>query len=321
MHPLRLPPKPSPFPMNQVLAATGPIYLLILAGFLCVRCRVFEPAQMRVLGRFVTLVAVPALLLRALASRPLGEILNPRFLLVYALGSLTALAGGWFWARRVRREGVPKSALMALGMAGSNSAFVGYPIASQLVGPTAGVALALVMLVENLLVLPLALTTADSGGAAGGVLRRLATLARAMARNPLIVAIVVGLTVSALDLPVPGVLLQTVGIVAGSASPLALFAIGGALVGLRPGGMLGDVAAITAGKLVLHPLAVLAMLMLLPLGDAQMEKAALLYACVPMLSIYAVLAQKHQLEGLCAAALLAATTLSFLSINLWLAWF
>lgn len=306
--------------VGNVLAATGPIYLLILAGFLCVRLRVFDATQVRVLGRFATLIALPALLLRALASRPLGEVLSPRFLAAYAAGSLAALALGFFWARRVRREGVTKAAIMGMGMSGSNSAFFGYPIASQLLGPAAGVALALVMLVENLLMIPLALSVADSGGGSGSVLRRLAGLAHAMVRNPLVVAIAVGITVSALDLPVPAVLHQTINIVAGSASPLALFAIGGALVGLKPGGMLADVAAITLGKLVLHPLMVLLAVTLLPPGDSELAKAALVYACVPMMSVYAVLAQKYELEGVCAAALLATMTLSFLTINLWLAW-
>jgi malonate transporter len=304
----------------QVFAATGPIYLLILAGFLCVRWRVFDAAQTRVLGRFVTLIAVPALLLRSLTSRSLSDILNPRFMLIYAVGSLLTLAAGWFYVRRVRRGDAAKAGMMAMGMASSNSAFVAYPIAAQLLGPSAGLALALVMLVENLIVLPLAMMLADSGNAEGSTWRRLVTIARNMARNPMIVAIVFSLAFAATGLQPPGMLQQTVHLVAGSASPLALFAIGGALVGLKPGGILVDVGAITFGKLVLHPLTVLIGLALLPLADPQMQRAAMIFSCVPMLSIYAVLAQKHQLEGLCAAALLAATTLSFLTINFWLAW-
>ncbi len=306
-----------------VLAATAPIYLLILCGFLVVRWRVFTPEQMRVLGRFATLVALPALLFRALSSRPLDDILNPRYLLAYGAGSLAVFGGVWWWARRRRREGLPKSALLALGMSNSNSAFIGYPVASQLVGgATAGVGLALAMLIENLLVVPMALALADGGDAAGGSLwRRLRSIAGRLLRNPLIIAIVVGLTVTALDIPVPDVLQRTVGVVAGAASPLALFVIGGALVGLKPGGMLVDVAAVALGKLLLHPAAVLLALLAFGPADKQLRRAALIYACVPMLSIYPVLAQKYALDGLAAAALLVATTLSFLTINLWLAWF
>ncbi|MFT3718824.1 AEC family transporter [Pseudorhodoferax sp.] len=304
-----------------VLAATAPIYLLILAGFLVVRYGVFTQEQMRVLGRFATLVALPALLFRALSSRPLGDILNPRYLLAYGAGSLAVLASVWWWARRRRREGSAKSALLALGMSNSNSAFIGYPVASQLVGgATAGVGLALTMLIENLLIMPAALAAADADGDAGGSLwMRLRAIAGRLVRNPLIIAIAVGLAVTALDIEVPDVLQRTVGVVAAAASPLALFVIGGALVGLRPGGMLGDVATVALGKLLLHPAAVLAASLLLPM-DPLLQRAAVVYASVPMLSIYPVLAQKYGLDSLAAAALLAATTLSFLTINLWMAW-
>jgi malonate transporter and related proteins len=65
---------------------------------------------------------------------------------------------------------------------------------------------------------------------------------------------------------------------------------------------------------------VLAMLTLLPPIDPVLRTAAIVYACMPMLSIYPVLAQKYQHEGFCAAALLATTVLSFFSISavLWL---
>ena len=52
-------------------------------------------------------------------------------------------------------------------------------------------------------------------------------------------------------------------------------------------------------------IAVLAMLSLLPPIDPTLRTAAIVYACMPMLSIYPVLAQKYQHEGFCAAALLA----------------
>jgi malonate transporter len=54
--------------------------------------------------------------------------------------------------------------------------------------------------------------------------------------------------------------------------------------------------------------------------EPSLQRAAIIYASVPMLSIYPVLAQKYGLDGLAAAALLVATTLSFVTINLWLAW-
>ncbi len=75
------------------------------------------------------------------------------------------------------------------------------------------------------------------------------------------------------------------------------------------------------GKLLLHPLAVLApVLLLLPwLGWAAVQgdlrSAAVPSAAMPMLGIYSLLAQRHGHEGFTAAALLATTVASFFSIS------
>ena len=95
--------------------------------------------------------------------------------------------------------------------------------------------------------------------------------------------------------------------------------IGGSLVGLQLAGIRGDIALITCGKLLLHPLCVLAFVLLFPPEQPLLRAAAILFAAMPMLSIYPVLAQRHGHERLCAAALLAATVSSFVSISLLIA--
>ena len=45
--------------MLQILAITGPIYLLIAAGFLTTRAGLFARADMRVFGKFVINLALP----------------------------------------------------------------------------------------------------------------------------------------------------------------------------------------------------------------------------------------------------------------------
>jgi len=77
---------------------------------------------------------------------------------------------------------------------------------------------------------------------------------------------------------------------------------------------------VALAKLLLHPLAVFAMLWLLPPIDPPLRMAAVIYASMPMLSIYPILAQRYHYEGFCAAALLVATLLSFVTVSivLWL---
>ena len=148
----------------DILGITGPIYLAIALGFFCTRQGLFAKADMQVFGRFTLQLALPALLFNALSQRSVAEILNLNYLLAYALGSLAVIGLGLFWARKVQGQSLSYSSMMAMGMSCPNSGFVGYPILLLSFGPVAGVALALNMVVENLLMIPLLLAVADSDG-------------------------------------------------------------------------------------------------------------------------------------------------------------
>ena len=301
--------------MTHVLAVTGPIYLLIALGWVAVRRGWFGAADLRVFGRFMITLCLPALVFDAISRRAAAEVLHAPFLVAYAAGSLAVLLGGVWWARRSGASPAA-AALQGMGMACPNSGYVGYPILLQVLGPVAGVVLALAMLVENLLTIPLALAMAESGGQAS---RRAAVLQalRSLARMPLLWSIVLGFAFALLELRLPEPLARTLGLLGTASTPLALFIIGGTLVGLKlDGGMRVDLLRVALGKLVLHPLAVLLMVLILPPFDPALRTGVVLAAAMPMMSIYPVLAQRFGQERPCAAALLTATVLSFVTINL-----
>ncbi|MCM2321586.1 MAG: AEC family transporter [Pseudomonas sp.] len=302
--------------MLAVLGVTAPIFILIALGFLSVRGGLIDRGQIRGLGAFVINFALPALVLRALSERSLGEVLDGPYLLAYALASLAVFAGGLAVARWLRGQDLSASAILAMGMSVSNSGFIGYPIVAMLLGPTAALAMALGMLVENLLMIPLALVLAEIGQQSGVRGRALAReTALRLLRNPMISAIALGLLLSLLELRLPPLLFRVVDMLASASAPLALFVIGGTLYGLRPRGMWADVGQTALGKLVLHPLALLLAFVLVPDIDPQLKVAGLLFASAPMMSIYPILGLRFGLEERCAAALVAATVLAFVTIS------
>lgn len=309
--------------MLDILAITGPIYLCIALGYLATRGGLFDRADMRVFGKFVINLALPALLFNALAQRSVGEIFNGPYLAAYALGSLLLLGAAVLWYRKAGGHGMGRSAIMVMGMACPNSGYVGYPVLLLTLGaPVAGVALALNMVVENLLIIPVLLALADMERHEAGHWRQvvLQTL-QGLVRNPLIIAIVAGFLVSALGIPMPSPVSRTVTLFAQASSALSLFVIGGSLVGLQLQGLRAAVAQIGVGKLVLHPLCLLAvMTWLVPIADPQLKMALLLTGAMPMMGIYTILAQRHGHEGLASAALLVGTMASFFTLSglLWL---
>ena len=308
--------------MLSILSITGPIYLAVLLGYACTRTGLFAKADMRLFGKFVIHLALPALLFNALSSRSVGEILNPGYMAAYALAGLLMIGAGLL-AARVAGRPLHYASMFAMGLSCPNSGFVGYPVALlTLGGSVAGVGLALNMMVENLLLIPLLLAVADlDGGGKGGAAQVVLRTLKGLTRNPMIIAIVAGLLASLLGWTPPLPVSRTVNLFAQASGALSLFVIGGSLAGQSLRGMGPAVLQITLGKLVLHPLVMLAVLTwLVPVADPQLRTAVLLTTAMPIMGIYTILSQRHGHEGISAAALLATTTASFFTLSGLLWW-
>jgi len=303
--------------MLEVLSVTLPIFILIGAGFVARRFGATTAADIQSLGRFVIRFALPALIFNSLAQRPFAEVADARYLAAYALGSLAVFVAMFALAWAFDPGDRARCAIQALGSSCSNSGFVGYPIALLFVGPRAAVAVALTMVIENVVVMPLALALAESAGrsdkrsAARG--RRL--LGR-LARNPLIIAITLGAATSFAGVALPAPLARAISMLAAASGAVALFAVGGMLVGLEVGGVSRDAARIVAGKLVLLPAAVFAaQLALAPALEPDLRRSMLILASSPTLSIFPLLGRQYGQERVCAATVMMATGLSFLTMS------
>ncbi|MGA6097392.1 AEC family transporter [Stutzerimonas marianensis] len=302
--------------MLSILAITAPIFILIAIGFVSSRAALVSRDQVAGMGRFVITLALPALVIRALLERPLHEVIHWNYLIGYGLGSLLIFGLGYAFARLVRKDNLSGSALAGLGMSVSNSGFVGYPIVVLVVGGPAAVALALGMMIENALLIPLALTLAELGRQNGGnVGTALLGTLRNLVRHPVLIAIVLALLMATLDVRPPTFVMRAIDMLAQASAPVALFVIGASLNGLKPGGMALDVGQLLIGKLILHPLLVWLCFSLLPISDPALRTAGVLMAAAPMMSIYPILGARYGLEQRCAAGLVAATVMSFLSIS------
>lgn len=302
--------------MNQVLAVTIPIFLLIGVGYFAVRARLVEQAGLKTMAAFVLNFALPALIVKALAARKLSEVADASYFLVYGGASLLVFAAVYAIARWGLARGQSQAAIQALGATAANSGFFGYPTAALVLGAPAGVALSLNMAFENIILIPLALALAEAGrSGGGGVAETLRGAAHRLVRNPLIIAIVIGAVLSGSGLALPAPVGRAVDMMASASGAVALFAIGGSLLGLETRGMKGDVGLTVAGKLIAHPLAVFAALKFAPGLDPALAKAALIFSAAPVITIYPLLGTVYGQGQLCAAALLSGVAASFFTVS------
>jgi len=308
--------------MTNIFAITFPIYAAIAIGYVLVKREWFAKDEMRTLGKYVLNLALPALIFNAVASRRISEVLHPDYILAYALGGV-AVAAASYGLFSLRGTDPRRRALGVMGSTCPNNGFIGYPIMLLTFPDLAGVILALNLLVENILLIPLCLLLMELADSNQQVspLRKIFGILLNVLRMPMVIGLMLGLVVSLSGLQMPGPMTQLMTMLAASASALSLVVIGGSLVGLPLHGNRGLAAQITATKLILHPAMVgLSVVALTALGlinlGPELRAAIILSAAMPMFGVYTVFAQKQGLEGAASLAMLGATTCAFASLNI-----
>ena len=313
--------------MLAILSITFPIYAVIALGYFTVRRGVFSSGDMKVLGGYVLNIALPALLFIAVASRDVSDTFNPSYMLTYLLGGLATIAVASVWFR-ITRVSPPRRAVAVMGTSCPNSGFVGYPLMLLAFPTVAGQVLALNMLVENFILIPLLLAMMDMSHAGDGThaLRRIGTVLLGVLRRPMILGLIAGLVISLTGVALPEPVTRVVSMLANSASALALFVLGGALVGVPLKGNRAVAFQVVAGKLLLQPALTAIVLFALvwvglPALSPDLKAALVLSAAMPIMGIYTIFAQEAGHEGMASLAQLSTTLMAFFTLNALLIWF
>ncbi|MFD1195302.1 AEC family transporter [Seohaeicola saemankumensis] len=311
--------------MGAILTITFPIFALIGIGYGAVRAGLFAASDMKTLGKYVLNIALPALLFNTVATRDLNEVLNLGYVVVFALAGLLTIGVTYLWFT-LQGTGPARRAIAVMGSTCPNSGFVGYPVMLLVFPDLAGVVLALNMVVENFLLIPLCLIFLEASRDRHGksLLRIAGGIILGVLRRPMVIGLMLGLLVMLSGLPVPQMITRLMEVLATSSSAIALFVIGGSLVGLPVVGQRSLAAQIVAGKLLVSPaMAGLVLLTLpligLPLLSGDMAVAVVLSMAMPMFGIYTLLAQDYGHEGIASIALLGATAGAFFTLSALLA--
>ena len=305
--------------MLKIFSVSCPVYLLILIGYVSTRAGLFKKEDMRVLGKFVLNLALPALIFNSLSRLSFGQSFNMTYFLSYLFGALLVIFLGYVLMRpyQVNRG------IYVLGMSCSNSGYFGYPIVLLAASGVADSALALNLIIENCVVIPLVMILAEYHvNKDDHWKKQMHQSLLGLGRNPLIISLVAGMAVSFSGIEIPVPFSRTITMLATASGGISLFVIGGTLVGFPLRGMALKSLPIVTVKLLVHPLAVALTIVLLPLLfglpvlSPAMRNAAILFAAMPMMSVYPIFAQKYGKENLASATLLMATVSSVLTLNI-----
>lgn len=306
----------------NVLSATGPIFIVVALGFVLTRVGLFQRADMSVFSKFVVKIALPVLIFVNIYGRPASDIFQPTYLVTYAGASMAMYLLAHLYCR-VRRRGALRAAIMSLGMGGTNNGFVGFPIFLILFADWAGIAVGMAMIIDNTLIIPLALLLLSHATGEGSVGQRIVETIKGVLLHPMVIAIILALGLNALGIELPTVIARSTDLLAQASTGVALFSVGGMLVGLDVRGDLSDITFSVVGKLLLMPAAGVGLLLLLPaLGlpslPFELRAAAVITCALPPFSILPALAEPYGEADVATASMMLSTVLSFITLSGWL---
>jgi predicted permease len=299
-----------------------PIFLVVGLGYVLTRRGMFRRADMTILSKYVVKVALPLLVFVNVSGRSATEIFNPTYLLTYAGAAMVMFALAFGYAKVLGRT-PQRATFMAMGMGGTNNGFIGFPVFLILFAEVAGAAIGMDMLVDNVLIIPLTLFLAERSVGTGSLGQRIASTARGVLLHPMVLAIIAALVLNAVGLQLPAVLDHSVRLLAQTSSGVALFTVGGMLVGLQVRGAISDIVTTVVGKLFVMPaLAVGILTGLVALGlpglPPQLRAAAVLTCALPTFSILPALAEPYGEQDVATASMMLGTLVSFVTLSGWM---
>lgn len=318
------------FPMFSIFAIIFPFFALVLCGYLAVWRNWLPGVAIPGLNSFVLFFALPCMLYRFGAGTPIGQLLDVGVFSVYLVCALL-MVGVTLAVTLSHRIDWNDAAFGALVAAFPNTGFMGVPLLLALLGPRSSGPVIVTIVIDLVITssLCIALSRVGGAGAQGGRAAVVSAL-KGMAGNPMPWAIALGALSSWFGLTLPGPLAQTVGLLAGAASPVALFTIGAVLARSQMSSAdvspPGEYVPVALKKLILHPLLVFAVGHAAIALGMPLDRFALtvivLVACLPSASNVSLLSERFGANtGRIARIILVSTALSFLSFSaaaLWL---
>jgi predicted permease len=303
--------------LQTILNTALPFFALIFCGYGAGRFRLLSEASVAGVNAFVFYFALPAFIFNLLATSPLADVANGPFVAAYLGTGLVVFAVAAVFGRLLFK--VSRSEAVLQGSAGvlGNTGYMGIPLVAAAFGDRAAIPLVLGLTLEATVLIPLTIILVEvQKGLDAGWVQVLGSVAGAMVRNPIIIAIFVGVLVSATSLGLPTPIENFTALLGRAAGPCALFALGATLTSFPISTGISEVSYMTFFKLLVHPAAMWFTTTRLFEVDPLWATVAILGASLPVAAnVFIVAKQYDTYVERVSSAILVSTIVSVVSVS------
>ncbi len=251
-----------------------------------------------------------------MASSSLAEVVNGPFIAAYLSTSLALFALATLAGRLLFEVRAGEAAMQGLAAVLANTGYMGLPLATAVLGKDAAVPIVVGLTIDVALLIPLGIAIVEAGKGVGGGWRHMASSTLgALIRNPLIIAIFAGASISATGLGLPGPIDGFAELLGEAAGPCALFALGATLAGQPLSGGAAEISYMTVFKLFVHPAVLWLATTQLFAVSPFWATAATLGAALPVAANVFIVARQYDVYvARTSSAILVSTAISLLTI-------
>ena len=302
-----------------IINIIAPVFIVIGAGYLAVRGKLFSDDMVDGLNRFVILFAIPCLLFKATSTLDLGAAYNWRVLISFYIGAGINFALATTLALKLFHRPPGEAVAIGFGALFSNLLLLGLSISERAYGvQSLEPAYAIISLHAPFCYL-LGITVMEYRTAKGPtVLGTARIVTKAMFRNSLMIGIGLGFAVNLTGFALPDPMQSAVDMISRAALPAALFGLGGILTRYMVADTVHEAGMVTSLSLLLHPLITYGLCIWLGVPIDTTRSVVLLAAMAPGVNAYLFAAMYNKALNTAASSVILGTALSVLTISIWL---
>jgi hypothetical protein len=302
-----------------IFNTVAPVFLVVIAGYLAVKQKLFAGTMVDGLMKFAILFAIPCLLFKATSTMDLAAAFEWRVMLSFYAGSALSFTAAVLIAWKVYSRRPGESVAIGFAALFSNLVLMGLPISERAFGAENMSPAYAIVSVHAPFCYLLGITVMELLRADG---RNLTDTAKvvvvSMFRNSLMIGLALGFIVNITQISLPVALISAIDMLTKAALPAALFALGGVLTRYSVTASFREVSTLSFLSLIIHPL--ISFTLCRALGvDAQATKSVVLLASMaPGINAYLFATIYQRGQAIAASTVLFATISSVLSISVWL---
>lgn len=313
-------------PVSAVFTNVAPVFLLILIGWVVARTGLMRGETGDALAEFVFKIALPTLIFRTLAEAHFEGTSPFRLWIAYFAGVAVTWTVGHLIARHLFRRDEKIGVIAGMSSAFANNVFIGLPLVGRSVGTDGIVALSILlaihlpaMMVIGTILMEQASARVDGGGRRS-VLAVLRQVGSNLSRNPLVIALALGLAFNLSGFgTLPVVLKSVVDQIAAVTAAAALISLGMTLRKYPVHGNLSLATVMALLKLLLLPASVYGFSQLLGLSHAWVSAMVLTSSVPTGINAWIIATRFRSGQSLAASVISITTIFGVVSVSFW-AW-